>query len=78
MRLNQEEQIILLKSGVFELAVLAMVPRYNCEMQTLTVDSMILPAHVFVCEDSLERQFIADVHACLHELAQFRYVHSPV
>ncbi|EYC16663.1 hypothetical protein Y032_0033g2772 [Ancylostoma ceylanicum] len=54
MRLGQEEQIHLLKGGVFELAVVELSSRYSPETQTLSMDNIVLPLHNLTITDQIE------------------------
>ncbi|VDL74895.1 unnamed protein product [Nippostrongylus brasiliensis] len=54
MRLGQEEQIHLLKGGVFELAIVELSSRYSPETQTLSMDNIVLPLHNLNITDQIE------------------------
>lgn len=68
MQLSQEEQISLLKSGVFELATIVVSQYYNIETTSLIIDREILPATLFHSSDQSEMQFIIAVSFILYLL----------
>uniref|UniRef100_A0A158R4H4 Nuclear receptor domain-containing protein n=1 Tax=Syphacia muris TaxID=451379 RepID=A0A158R4H4_9BILA len=68
--LGQEEQITLLKSGVFELATIIVSQFYNIETQSLVLNREIIPITLFQPSDPAEMQFILSMHSCIHEFAQ--------
>ncbi|VDM38523.1 unnamed protein product [Toxocara canis] len=70
MQLSQEEQISLLKGGVFELATIVVAQHYNVETTSLLIDTEIIPATIFQSSDPAEMQFIIAMHGCVHEFAQ--------
>lgn len=78
MRLGQEEQIHLLKGGVFELAVVELSSRYSPETQTLSMDNIVLPLHNLNITDQIEVRFIQEFHQCLHDLAICQLTSSEV
>uniref|UniRef100_A0A0N4Z722 Nuclear hormone receptor HR3 n=1 Tax=Parastrongyloides trichosuri TaxID=131310 RepID=A0A0N4Z722_PARTI len=71
MRLDQEEQIMLLKHGVFELSAIAMSQYYSIDTHTLNLVDMTIPSHIFTCTNPSELKFIQDLHASIHQLATF-------
>uniref|UniRef100_A0A0N5C4L9 Nuclear hormone receptor HR3 n=1 Tax=Strongyloides papillosus TaxID=174720 RepID=A0A0N5C4L9_STREA len=71
MRLDQEEQIMLLKHGVFELSAIAMSQYYSIDTHTLTLIDIIIPSHIFTCTNPSELKFIQDLHSVIHQLATF-------
>ncbi|MFH4978715.1 hypothetical protein AB6A40_005424 [Gnathostoma spinigerum] len=72
MQLGQEEQIALLKGGVFELATIVLSQQYDPETTSIAVDREILPASLFQSNDQAEMQFIIAMHSCIHEFAQLQ------
>uniref|UniRef100_A0A915BD95 NR LBD domain-containing protein n=3 Tax=Ascarididae TaxID=6250 RepID=A0A915BD95_PARUN len=58
MQLSQEEQISLLKGGVFELAIIVIAQHYNVETTSIVIDTEIIPATIFRSSDHAEMQFI--------------------
>uniref|UniRef100_A0A0M3HWS3 Nuclear receptor domain-containing protein n=1 Tax=Ascaris lumbricoides TaxID=6252 RepID=A0A0M3HWS3_ASCLU len=70
MQLSQEEQISLLKGGVFELAIIVIAQHYNVETTSIVIDTEIIPATIFRSSDHAEMQFIIAMHGCVHEFAQ--------
>uniref|UniRef100_A0A914XG93 Nuclear hormone receptor HR3 n=1 Tax=Plectus sambesii TaxID=2011161 RepID=A0A914XG93_9BILA len=69
MRLSQEDQIILLKGGVFELAVITMAQSFDVERNSVLIGDHYVPVYVFCSSDSVEQRFIADLHSVALELA---------
>ncbi|KIH64651.1 zinc finger, C4 type [Ancylostoma duodenale] len=65
MRLGQEEQIHLLKGGVFELAVVELSSRYSPETQTLSMDNIVLPLHNLTITDQIEATLNSVIHRVL-------------
>ncbi|ETN75517.1 zinc finger, C4 type [Necator americanus] len=78
MRLGQEEQIHLLKGGVFELAIVELSSRYSPETQTLSMDNIVLPLHNLNITDQIEVRFVQEFHQCLHDLAVCQLTSSEV
>lgn len=78
MRLGQEEQIHLLKGGVFELAIVELSSRYSPETQTLSMDNIVLPLHNLNITDQIEVRFVQEFHQCLHDLAVCQMTSSEV
>ncbi|VDM53523.1 unnamed protein product [Angiostrongylus costaricensis] len=78
MRLGQEEQIHLLKGGVFELAIVELSSRYSPETQTLSMDNIVLPLHNLNITDQIEVRFVQELHQCLHDLAICQLTSSEV
>lgn len=73
MQLSQEEQISLLKGGVFELAIIVIAQHYNVETTSIVIDTEIIPATIFRSSDHAEMQFIIAVrfvlfYNCFHSL----------
>ncbi|KAI1722415.1 zinc finger, c4 type (two domains) domain-containing protein [Ditylenchus destructor] len=71
-RLNQNDQIVLLKRSSFELALVTMAQHYNLENHSLNVSSLMVPVSLFCCQDPSEASFGREVINCLHLLALFR------
>ncbi|VDD91464.1 unnamed protein product, partial [Enterobius vermicularis] len=70
--LGQEEQITLLKGGVFELATIVVSQFYDIDSQSLILNREIIPITVFQPNDQAEMQFVLAMHSCIHEFAQLR------
>lgn len=72
MRLGQEAQIMLLKKGVFELAVILMSLLYDFETNSLLVGNHYIRHNLFQPSDVDERHFVNELHKIIHELAIFQ------
>ncbi|VDK52514.1 unnamed protein product [Anisakis simplex] len=72
MQLSQEEQISLLKSGVFELATIVIAQHYSIETASLVVDSEVIPASILQSSDPAEMQFIIGVRFSFEFVQSFQ------
>lgn len=73
-KLNQNEQILLLKRRSFQMAIIVAGLRFNVDAQTLNVNSAIVPLQMLLSAftDAKERRFADDCLRCLSALAQLR------
>uniref|UniRef100_A0A7E4WB17 Nuclear receptor domain-containing protein n=1 Tax=Panagrellus redivivus TaxID=6233 RepID=A0A7E4WB17_PANRE len=73
-RLDQNEQIILLKRNTFEVAIVMIAQVYNCDTGMLTVNGKMYPLHAMLSycpDDYIETRLIKDVLNCIVELAGY-------
>uniref|UniRef100_A0A5S6QDB1 Nuclear hormone receptor HR3 n=1 Tax=Trichuris muris TaxID=70415 RepID=A0A5S6QDB1_TRIMR len=69
MKLQQDDQIMLLKGGAFEVAVIRMSSLYDLNMDTVLYGNVYIPTAFFCSDDAVEQQFVLNIFALVRELA---------
>lgn len=59
MKLSQDDQIVLLKAGSFELAVLRMSRHYDLHRDCVYYADALLPADAFYTQDAVEKKLVS-------------------
>lgn len=71
MKLQQDDQIMLLKGGAFELAVIRMSQLYDLSTDSILFAGIYLPVYVFNSDDPTEQRFIQEIFHIVRELASY-------
>uniref|UniRef100_A0A5S6QFE9 Nuclear receptor domain-containing protein n=1 Tax=Trichuris muris TaxID=70415 RepID=A0A5S6QFE9_TRIMR len=69
MNLQQEDQVMLLKAGVFEVALIRMSSLYDLNMNSVLYGNVYIPTTFFCSDDEVEQQFVLNIFTLVRELA---------
>ncbi|KRZ38615.1 putative nuclear hormone receptor HR3 [Trichinella pseudospiralis] len=69
MKLQQDDQIMLLKGGAFEVSLIRMSTLYDITADCVLYGGIYMPVTFFCSEDAAEQQFILNVFNLVRELA---------
>ncbi|KRY53367.1 putative nuclear hormone receptor HR3 [Trichinella britovi] len=69
MKLQQDDQIMLLKGGAFEVSLIRMSTLYDITADCVLYGGIYMPVTFFCSEDAAEQQFIVNVFNLVRELA---------
>ncbi|XP_045035000.1 probable nuclear hormone receptor HR3 isoform X1 [Daphnia magna] len=72
MKLSQDDQIVLLKTGSFELAVLRMSRYYDLSQNAVLFGDTLLPVEAFLTPDSVEAKLVSSVFDFAKSLAELK------
>ncbi|XP_046462647.1 probable nuclear hormone receptor HR3 isoform X3 [Daphnia pulex] len=72
MKLSQDDQIVLLKTGSFELAVLRMSRYYDLSQNAVLFGDTLLPVEAFLTPDSVEAKLVSAVFEFAKSLAELK------
>lgn len=72
MRLSQDDQIVLLKTGSFELVVLRMSRYYDLAQNAVLFGDTLLPVNAFLTPDTVETKLVGAVFKFAKELAELK------
>jgi len=72
MKLSQDDQIVLLKTGSFELAIIRMSRYYDLVQNAVLFGDTLLPAGAFHTPDSVETKLVDSVFRFAKELAELK------
>ncbi|CAG0916231.1 unnamed protein product [Notodromas monacha] len=72
MKLSQEDQIVLLKTGSFELACLRMSRYYDLGQQAVLFGDALLPAQAFMTADTIEMNLVKSCFEFAQEVAEMK------
>jgi nuclear receptor subfamily 1 group F protein 4 len=72
MKLSQDDQIVLLKTGSFELAVLRMSRYYDLTQSAVLFGDTLLPVEAFLTPDSVESKLVTAVFDFAKALAELK------
>uniref|UniRef100_A0A915HXP3 NR LBD domain-containing protein n=1 Tax=Romanomermis culicivorax TaxID=13658 RepID=A0A915HXP3_ROMCU len=69
--LVQEDQIMLLKAGAFQISILRMTQLYVMRTDHILYGGVYLPISFFSSEDTIENQFMMDIFALVRQLCAY-------
>ncbi|VDP06163.1 unnamed protein product [Soboliphyme baturini] len=71
MKLQQDDQIMLLKGGAFEVALIRMSSLYDFTNDSILYGGVYVPVQFFVSEDQMEQRFIHNIFSLVRELSSY-------
>nr|QJE50398.1 HR3 nuclear receptor [Diaphanosoma celebensis] len=72
MKLSQDDQIVLLKTGSFELAIIRMSRYYDLVQNAVLFGDTLLPVNAFLTPDSVETKLVSNIFKFAKELAELK------
>ncbi|GFY07594.1 probable nuclear hormone receptor HR3 [Trichonephila clavipes] len=72
MKLSQDDQIVLLKSGGFELSIIRMSRYYDLASRSVLYGESLLPAEAFITSESIEMKLVNNAFAFARSIAEVK------
>ncbi|GFR19860.1 probable nuclear hormone receptor HR3 [Trichonephila clavata] len=72
MKLSQDDQIVLLKSGGFELSIIRMSRYYDLASRSVLYGESLLPAEAFITSETIEMKLVNNAFAFARSIAEVK------